>query len=125
MILSEHFNYPFVCFANDLSDADTILTIGYSFSDLHINAMMHQYTIGRNICAIIVDKKNDECLSDDAHRGFRTKISDVFNSNEKYVPDYTKSAFYVYKNDSIVFHKNGVEAFLSDSYFLENYICGF
>lgn len=48
-IVNKPFSFGFTAFINDLNSCDSVLTIGYSFSDPHINSMISLFTNWKNV----------------------------------------------------------------------------
>lgn len=66
-ILDEYFSHNFITFGYDLGCCSTLLIIGYSFSDPHINMLIRQYVVKRNANIIVVDKRNPYYTENDCN----------------------------------------------------------
>jgi hypothetical protein len=106
-IMDKHFSHGFVTFANDLSRCDTILIMGYSFSDPHINAILRQYTYNRNVCIIIVTKESVVCGS-----AFENNFNNVWLMNGRYTGDTEADIWYHYDNPKLYVYKQGAKSFM-------------
>jgi hypothetical protein len=116
-IMDKHFSHGFVTFANDLSRCDTILVMGYSFSDPHINAILRQYTCNRNICIIIVTKETVVCGS-----SFEKAFNNVWFMNGQYTKDTEADIWYHYDDPHLFVYKKGVESFMNSIGNIDNLI---
>ena len=117
-ILSKHFNYFTTCFANDLSDCETILCIGSSFSDSHLNAIIRQYTIARPVSYRIITFEK-EVHNSAIDRNF---TSTIIGYGARYNPDTREDSVFIRENGRVVYYKLGTEEFLSDMLFIDEYL---
>ncbi len=117
-ILSKHFNYVTTCFANDLSDCDTLLAIGCSFSDLHLNALIRQYTLLRDVDYRIVSLDAIAHNSKLDHNIF----AHIIGYGAKYTPDTQDDPLFIREKGRLVYYKKGTDAFLQDTDFWNDYL---
>lgn len=118
-ILSKHYNYLTTCFANDLSDCNTFLAIGNSFSDSHINAIIRQYTYRNSVSFRIVTLRDDVICSSPLDMKV---TSEVFGDKGRYHPDSSKDCCFIRDNGRLVYYKFGTESFLEDKEFQKRYL---
>ena len=118
-ILSKHFHYFTTCFANDLSDCDTILSIGSSFSDSHLNAIIRQYSISRPVEYRIITFEEGEVHNSVIDRNITTHI---IGYGERFSPDTREDNLFIRENGQIVYYKRGTDRFLEESSFWEEYL---
>ena len=116
-ILSKHFNYYTTCFANDLSDCETFLAIGSSFSDTHLNALIRQYTLSGLTKYRIITIDNPVCNS-----FIDNNISSIIGYGAKYTPDTSTSPLFIRENGRLVYYKSGTSLFLKDIQFWKDYL---
>ena len=108
-MVNKPFNLGFSAFTNDLNDCEGLLTVGYSFSDPHINCILSSFTNWNKAKFIHVTK----CDGD--FGGF---------GNREYAQlDYSVTPLYKKEENDIWFHdvtnrkhvyKQGFDEFLSD-----------
>lgn len=117
-LMSKHQNFVTTCFANDLSDCDTILAIGSSFSDPHVNAIIRQYTHNRKVHFRIVIKDSiayNSSVEKNFSKGF-------IGYNEPYFPDTKDDTVFERENGDLVYYKLGTDSFLEAVNFWEKYL---
>lgn len=115
-ILSKHFNYVTTCFANDLSDCDTFLSIGSSFSDSHLNALIRQYTFHRHVNYRIVTIEKDV-------DSIENNVSfDIIGYSPSYTPNDSLNKVFERENGRLVYYKRGTKSFLEDDAFWRDYL---
>lgn len=117
-ILSKHFNYMMTCFANDLSDCDTLLAIGSSFSDLHLDALIRQYTLSRNVYYRIVSQ---DAIAHDSQAEENISAY-IIGYGTQYTSDTSDDSLFIRENERVVYYKQGTEDFLKDIAFWEKYL---
>lgn len=110
-ILDKHFSFPFASFMMDLSECDTILAIGYSFSDPHINSQIRQFTRDRDVNYRIITKEDGQFLGSSLEKNITNNIG-----ISQYTPDTKKDDFFEWKNQKMIVYKRGIESFLQNSY---------
>lgn len=117
-ILSKHFNYITTCFANDLSDCDTVLCIGSSLSDSHLDAIIRQYTIKRpvNYRIITFEKEVHSSVIE------RNIASNIIGYGTRYNPDRQEDNLFIREDGRLVYYKRGTDCFLADTDFWEEYL---
>ena len=117
-ILSKHFSFATTCFANDLSDCETLLAIGGSFSDPHINALIRQYTKPRHVYYRLVTLEDLVCGS-----SLENNVSSqIIGYNTPYVPDTLDDSLFIRENGQLVYYKRGTDSFLADTLFWRDYL---
>lgn len=109
-IVNKPFNLGFSAFANDLNNCNGLLTVGYSFSDPHINCILSSFTNWNKAKFIHVTKYDGDFGN---------------SSNREYAQlDYSVIPMYKKEENDIWFHdssnrkhvyKQGFDVFLSDS----------
>lgn len=119
LILSKHFNFFTTCFANDLSDCDTLLCIGSSFSDLHLDAIIRQYTIKRPVNYRIITLEEEKVHTSVIERNISSLI---IGYGTRYIPDKREDKLFIRENGRLVYYKRGTDRFLADSDFWHEYL---
>lgn len=106
-ILDEYFSHNIITFGADLSRCDLLLIVGYSFSDSHINMLIKQYVIKRNVKIVVIDIKNPYYFSDKPNI-----IDTMIMPQIKYIPDNKENDWFYLNNKSLSVYKKGFESFL-------------
>jgi hypothetical protein len=118
-ILSKHFNYAVTCFANDLSNCNTFLSIGYSFSDMHLNSLIRQYTVSRPVSYRVIDRIDTVYNSSLENNISSYVIGYQYGS---YTPDTVHDKLFVRESGRVAYYKLGTDAFLKDQAFWNDYL---
>ena len=109
-MVNKPFNLGFSAFTNDLNDCEGLLTVGYSFSDPHINCILSSFTSWNKSKFIHVTKCDGNF--------------DNPNSREYAQLDYSVTSLYKKEENDVWFYdssnrkyvyKQGFDHFLSDS----------
>lgn len=106
-ILDEYFSHNFITFGYDLGSCSTLLIIGYSFSDPHINMLIKQYVVKRNANIIVVDKRNPYYTGSDCN------INDIINPASVVNADNQDSEWFRLTSN-IEIYKCGTDKFLAN-----------
>lgn len=116
-ILDKHFNQNIVTFANDLNQCSTLLIIGYSFSDNHINMLLKQF-IQIEKCKVVIIDKTDKIDNSDFERNF----NNVFFPKNKYTPDTHEDHWFSYSSPDLSVYKRGCDHIFTDTEILSHLI---
>ena len=88
-MLSDPFNFGLGAFMADCNLCDELVIVGYSFSDPHINSIINNYVLSRNVDITIVDKKDASIIEKELMfkfhvvTPFRNDSGTSFNKDEK------------------------------------------
>lgn len=108
-ILNKHFSFPFSSFEEDLSECNTVLTIGYSFNDPHVNSQIRQYTHSRNVDYRFITREDGRVSGS----SFEWRLINVIGTSQ-YTSDTEHDDFFEWKNRRMQIYKRGVECFLNN-----------
>lgn len=108
-ILDKHFFNNFVLFAQDLLLCDTILIIGYSFLDPHINVLLREYTKKSRKKLFFIDYQS--VVSDS---NYEANFNNVVIPRGTYCKDSENDDFFYYNNPSLTIYKRGFKSFLEN-----------
>lgn len=111
-MMSQPFNFGLGAFICDCDDCDTIIIVGYSFSDPHINSILSNYIKTNKSGVIIVDYSSDYELP----RRMINAVKRVFRMDNDF--EEVEKGVYRNTNDAITIFLKGFE------YYVENYING-
>lgn len=103
-ITDKYFNYNIVTFANDLCRCDTLLIVGYSFSDPHLNMLIKQYVSIDKTNVVVIDK------TDIVHNSsLLDKLFRLFPPQRQYKSDADLDDEFSYNESSLKIYKRGCE----------------
>jgi len=91
-MVNKPFNFGFSAFTNDLNNCEGLITVGYSFSDPHINCVLSSFTSWNKAKFIHITKFDGDFGN---------------QSNREYVQlDYSVTPFYKKEENNIWLHDN-------------------
>jgi hypothetical protein len=104
------FNLGFNAFINDCNDCRALITVGYSFSDPHINSILSSFTNWNKVRFLNITpcekfRKTDECTKLDYYVTPIKKNEEDGDENE---------TWYYYQKDRKQVYKEGFDVFLKD-----------
>lgn len=116
------YNYYYTKFARDICQTNTIISIGYSFRDQHVNRILSPYLkINKQNIIIVVDfyEKDIDCDDEDIFDNiiveiFKTFSIEDFPSENNDNIRRINSLGYGYLSPQIVFYKKGYGVFLEE-----------
>lgn len=108
-ILSEHFSFALHSFVNDLSQCNTFLSIGYSFSDPHINTVVRLYTRDRNVNYRFITLHTGSVYNS----VFEHSFEDVIRIYDGLQKEKDNDKYYRWASPDMITYKNGFSQFLS------------
>jgi hypothetical protein len=111
-IVNEPFNLGFHAFANDLNDCMGLLTVGYSFSDPHINSLLSSFTSWGKTKFIHVTFCNNEETELINFRRERCQLERVVN---KFIKEESDETWLHDRSGRKYVYKKGFDSFLKDS----------
>lgn len=107
--MSFPFSIGFTNFINDCCDCDKILTIGYSFSDPHINSIIHNHINHRKVQLINIGLVDNNCSFDDTNEYLRISgfVKRIYKEREDEEWFYSvNNEFLSYKKGTALFLEN-------------------
>jgi hypothetical protein len=109
-MMSQPFNFGLGAFMCDCDDCETIIIVGYSFSDPHINSILSNFIKTNITKIIIVDYSSDHIPS----RRMINTVKRVFKTKTDY--ERVEDGVYRNTNDAIILFLKGFD------YYIENYL---
>lgn len=107
-LMSQPFNFGLGAFMCDCDECETIIIVGYSFSDPHINSILSSFIKDNTTKMIIVDFSSDMQLS-----GFmKSSIKRVFKTNYDF--EKVGNGMFHNTNDTITIFLKGFELYIED-----------
>lgn len=117
------YNYYYSKFASDITKSQTIITIGYSFRDQHVNRILSPFLkINKKNRIIIIDyyDKEIDCENDEIYHNIIIEIYKTFfpeefptNNDEKNIRQINTNG-YGFLFPQVLFYKKGYEEFLNE-----------
>lgn len=109
-IMSEPFNLGITAFMYDCNSCNRLVIVGYSFEDLHINAILRKFIKLESTEIVIIDKCNDNNFPDRIrkipYQGFGIPGAQFIGE---------RNALYLDKNPHIHLNLDGFEQYIKDN----------
>lgn len=107
-MMNPPFNFGLGAFINDCNECETIIIVGYSFSDPHINSILSSFIKNSTTRIVIVDFSSDMQLS----TFMKNSIKRVFKTNNDF--EKVENGVYHNINNTITIFLNGFELYIKN-----------